>query len=119
MPSSWYSIVVDAREPGRLARWWAEVLGYSIVFEARDEVAIARDASTYPGMVFVSVPEEKAGKNRIHVDLNPDDQEAEVRRLEGIGARRVEVGQSCREPPARWVVLADPEGNEFCVLTHR
>ena len=88
MPSSWYSIVVDAHEPGRLAHWWAEVLGYQVVFEAVDEVAIARDTSTYPGMVFVSVPERKAGKNWIHVDLNPDDQEAEVRRLEGMGARR-------------------------------
>lgn len=119
MPSSWYSIVVDAHEPGRLAHWWAEVLGYSVVFEAADEVAIARDPSTYPGMVFVPVPEGKTVKNRIHIDLNPDDQEAEVRRLEGMGARRVEVGQARREPPARWVVLTDPEGNEFCVLTAR
>ena len=109
MPSSWYSIVVDAHEPGRLARWWAEVLAYQVVFEAADEVAIARDTSTYPGMVFVPVPEGKTGKNRIHVDLNPDDQEAEVSRLEGMGARRVEVGQSRREPPPRWVVMADPE----------
>lgn len=119
MPSSWYSIVVDARDPGRLGRWWAEVLGWSVVFESLDEVVIARHGSTYPGMIFVPVPESKTGKNRIHVDLNPDDQEAEVGRLEAMGARRVEVGQSRREPPARWVVMADPEGNEFCVLTPR
>ncbi|MDR3082128.1 MAG: VOC family protein [Streptomyces sp.] len=119
MASSWYSIVVDARDPIRLAHWWAEVIGYEVVFESPDEAAIARDHETYPGMVFVPVPEDKSLKNRIHIDLNPDNQEAEVHRLEGMGARRVEVGQSQRRPPASWVVMADPEGNEFCVLTAR
>jgi hypothetical protein len=59
------------------------------------------------------VPEDKAGKNRLHIDLRPDDQAAEVARLEGLGARRIEVGQG---PAANWVVMADPAGNEFCVL---
>jgi hypothetical protein len=66
-------------------------------------------------MVFVNVPEAKTLKNRLHIDLNPDDQTAEVARLEGLGATRVDVGQG----EVRWVVMADPEGNEFCVLTAR
>nr|WP_231747718.1 VOC family protein [Auraticoccus cholistanensis] len=78
-----------------------------------------------PGLVFVPVPEGKQVKNRLHLDLAPwgeDDQEAEVARLVGLGARRVDVGQSERpgaDQPPTWVVLADPEGNEFCVLSAR
>ncbi len=71
-----------------------------------------------PGLVFVPVPEAKQVKNRLHIDLAPrahDDQAAEVARLEAMGAKRVDVGQG----DARFVVLADPEGNEFCVLTSR
>ena len=70
--------------------------------------------------MFISVPEGKTVKNRLHLDVSPPpdgDQEAEVRRLEALGARRVSVGQ---DPGAvSWVVMADPEGNEFCVLTPR
>jgi len=116
MASRWYTVIVDAADPGRLARFWAAVLDYEIVFEQPDEVVIARDRQTYPGMVFVPVPEAKAAKNRLHIDLNPDDQTAEVARLEGLGARRADVGQT---DAVTWVVMADPEGNEFCVLTAR
>jgi predicted enzyme related to lactoylglutathione lyase len=119
MPSKWYTIVVDARDPVRLAHWWAEVLGYQVVFESPSETVIAADRNTYPGLVFVPVPEEKTVKNRLHIDLNPDDQAAEVQRLLGLGATHADVGQSAADPPVRWVVLADPEGNEFCVLTAR
>ena len=55
---------------------------------------------------------EKAGKNRVHLDLRPDNQEAEIRRLEDLGATRIDIGQQ----DVAWVVMADPEGNEFCVL---
>lgn len=58
------------------------------------------------------VGEQKAGKNRVHFDLRPDDQDAEVRRLEQLGASKIDIGQG----DAPWVVMADPEGNEFCVL---
>ena len=58
------------------------------------------------------MPEDKKGKNRLHVDLRPDDQDAEVARLESLGATRADIGQG----ETRWVVMADPEGNEFCVL---
>jgi predicted enzyme related to lactoylglutathione lyase len=116
MGSRWYTLVVDSMDPARLARWWAEVLDYQIVYEAPDEVVIARDEKTYPGLVFVPVPETKQVKNRLHIDLNPDDRDAEVERLVNMGARHVDVGQG---DEVTWVVLADPEGNEFCVLRAR
>lgn len=129
MSIRWYTVVVDCRDVAAQARWWAEVLDWRIVYEAADEVVIVppralddtRDIPVDergPGLVFVPVPEGKAVKNRLHLDLAPfagDDQAAEVARLEALGARRVDIGQS--EVP--WVVLADPEGNEFCVLTSR
>jgi catechol 2,3-dioxygenase-like lactoylglutathione lyase family enzyme len=118
MASHWWSVVVDCADAKAQAYWWAEVLGFSVVFEAPDEVVIAggtEEEPKLPGLCFVPVPEGKSVKNRLHIDLNPDDQDAEVARLEALGARRVDVGQQ----DARWVVLADPEGNEFCVLTAR
>jgi hypothetical protein len=125
----WYTVVVDCHDVAAQARWWAEALGWKIAYEAEDEMVIvpprALDESRQipveeqgPGLVFVPVPEAKTVKNRLHIDLAPfagDDQAAEVARLEGLGATRVDIGQGDRP----WVVLADPEGNEFCVLTSR
>ncbi|KRV49348.1 glyoxalase [Wenjunlia vitaminophila] len=111
-----HQIAVDAHDVPGLARWWAEVLRYQILFEAEDEVVIGEDATTRPGLCFLPVPEGKTVKNRLHLDLAPDDQAAEVARLEGLGARRVGIGQG---DDVTWVVLADPEGNEFCVLRPR
>jgi predicted enzyme related to lactoylglutathione lyase len=116
MPSQWYTTVVDAADPAALARFWAAVLDYQIVYEAPDEVVIAKDEHTYPGLIFVPVPEAKSVKNRLHIDLNPDDRDAEVARIIDLGATRADVGQS---DEVTWVVLADPEGNEFCVLRAR
>jgi hypothetical protein len=113
MGSQWSQVVVDALDPVRLARWWAEVLGYQVLAEKPDEVVIAPGPGTRPELVFVAVPDPKDGKNRLHLDLTPDDQDAEVERLLDMGARHVDIGQS---RSASWVVLADPEGNEFCVL---
>ena len=115
MPSSWEQIVVDAEDPARLARWWAEALGYVLVDENPDEVEIRRTLDQLPGLVFVVAADPKKVKNRLHIDLRPDDQEAEVERLVDMGARPVDIGQ--KDQP--WVVLADPEGNEFCVLSSR
>jgi predicted enzyme related to lactoylglutathione lyase len=115
MPSSWEQIVVDAEDPARLARWWAEALGYVIVHEAPDEVEIRRDPYTLPGLLFGSSPDAKTVKNRLHIDLRPDDQESEVERLVDMGARPADIGQG----DVPWVVLADPEGNEFCVLSSK
>jgi hypothetical protein len=106
--------VVDAVDPARLARWWAEVLDYHVLHEVSDEAHIGPDSSARPSLVFIGVPEVKSGKNRLHLDLSPDDREAEVERLVDMGARHVDLGQP---EHASWTVLADPEGNEFCVLT--
>jgi predicted enzyme related to lactoylglutathione lyase len=115
MPSRWYTVVVDCTDPLKVANFWAAVLGYQVVYSAPDEVVIAKDEHTYPGLVFVPVPEGKSVKNRLHIDLNPDDQSEEVDRLIGLGAKRMDIGQG----DVTWVVLADPEGNEFCVLRAR
>jgi predicted enzyme related to lactoylglutathione lyase len=113
MVSRWENLVVDAQDPARLARWWAEALGYQITYEKPDEVEIRRTPDELPGLIFVPVPEQKRVKNRLHIDLRPHDQEGEVERLVNMGARHVDVGQG---EDVSWVVLADPEGNEFCVL---
>ena len=115
MSLEWEQVVVDTRDPRPLALWWAVALGWVVTYDTEDEVEIRPDADTLPGLLFVAVTHMKAGKNRLHVDLRPDDQDVEVSRLLALGARRVDIGQG--EVP--WVVLTDPEGNEFCVLSSR
>ena len=116
MGSQWESLVVDAEDPARLARWWAAALGYRITSEEPDRVEIRRSAGEQPGLVFVPVGEPKHAKNRLHLDLRPSDREAEVERLVDMGARHTETGLP---EGAGWTVLTDPEGNEFCVLAPR
>jgi hypothetical protein len=111
-----WTIAVDAANPHDLGHWWADILHWKVFYEDDNEVVISTPDERFPGIVFVPVPEEKAGKNRVHLDLVPDDRDAEVSRLERLGARRVDIGQTGEET---WVVLADPEGNEFCVLRAR
>jgi len=111
-------ICVDARDPSSLASFWQEVLGWRRTHEEPDEVVLEPPAGSaedgvVPDLLFLKVDDPKTVKNRLHIDLRPDDQGAEVERLEALGAARVSVGQSAE---ATWVVLADPEGNEFCVL---
>ena|SRR3989442_8466603 len=118
MSLSIQSVTVDAHDLRGLAEFWAAALGWRITVEEDDEVAIEPPEGTtsslpFPDLLFVPVPDDKTVKNRWHLDLRPDDQEAEVRRVEELGARRVQVGQG---PEATWVVMADPEDNEFCVL---
>ncbi|MFB7713776.1 VOC family protein [Streptomyces sp. NPDC056105] len=113
MTSSLYQVVVNTRDLPAQARFWCQVLDWKVLFEAEDEIVIGADATTLPGFCFVPVGEGKAVQNRLHIDLSPDDRDAEVERLIGLGARRVDVGQG---EDVTWVVLADPEGNEFCVL---
>lgn len=73
----------------------------------------SREEGVVPDLLFLRVPEDKASKNRLHLDLRPRDQAAEVARLEQLGAVRADVGQGA---DVSWVVMSDPEGNEFCVL---
>jgi len=111
-------LAVDSTDPAALATFWAETLGWRRTYEDEDEVVLEPPAGSpedgvVPDLIFLRVPEDKAGKNRLHLDLRPVDQAAEVARLEALGARRVSVGQG---DDVTWVVLADPDGNEFCVL---
>jgi hypothetical protein len=124
MSVRWYSVVVDCADVAAQSRWWAGVLDWKIIYEADDEVVVVPphaavgESGQGPGLIFVPVPEGKTAKNRLHIDLAPpagQDQEAEVRRLEALGARRVDIGQG----EVSWVVMADPEDNEFCVLSPR
>ena len=111
-------ICIDSTDPARLADFWEAALGWRRTDEEPDEIVLEPPAGSaedgvVPDLLILRVPEEKAGKNRLHLDLRPEDQAAEVARLEGLGARRADVGQG---PDVTWVVMADPDGNEFCVL---
>lgn len=116
MAVRWFSVVVDCDDPVALAEWWATVLGFRVVYRNEREVDIAADAASFPGLAFLRTPDRKRSKNRLHLDLNPDDHAAEVARLLELGATRVDVGQG---DSVDWVVMADPEGNEFCVLARQ
>ncbi|GAA4924477.1 VOC family protein [Streptomyces coeruleoprunus] len=113
MAVSLYQICIDAHDIAGLARFWAQVLDWKVLYEDDEEVVIGTGPHALPGIVFLPVPEGKTVKNRLHLDLTPDDQDAEVARILALGARRADVGQG---DEVSWVVLADPEGNEFCVL---
>lgn len=131
MTLRWYTVVVDCRDIAAQARWWAQTLDWMIVHEDEHEAVIipryaspetvaAQEWHTQPqGMVFVPVPEDKIVKNRLHIDLAPhtsQDRDAEIDDLLARGAKRADVGQG---DDVTWTVLADPEGNEFCVLSSR
>jgi hypothetical protein len=120
-------LAIDCADPSGLARFWCAVLGYVVQDEEDGLVTIGspevpdgkhRRGPVPPTLTFALVPEGKVVKNRVHLDVNPTDreQDEEVRRLVGLGARPADVGQSGAES---WVTLADPEGNEFCVLAGR
>jgi predicted enzyme related to lactoylglutathione lyase len=118
MAIRWQCVCVEANDPSRLAAFWTEVLGWRQTHEDPDEVVLeppegSREDGVAPDLLFLRVPQPKGGKNRLHIDLRPDDQAVEVARIEALGGRRVDVGQGT---DVTWVVLADPEGNEFCVL---
>jgi len=111
----WEQVIVDAADPVALGRWWARALGWTVVNDDPEDFEIRPAPDRVPGLLFVRVPESKSVKNRLHLDFRPDDQRAEVDRLLALGARHADVGQG----EQTWVVLADPEGNEFCVLRSR
>ena len=116
MPLTIDWLAFDAADPKSLARFWLEALDdYVLSYEddEGDEVAISPTGRDAWNILFLKVPDKKAVKNRLHLDLRPKDQEAEVERLLALGAKKVDVGQS---DDVTWVVMADPEDNEFCVL---
>ena len=127
MASKFTELAIDCADPSGLARFWCSVLDYKVRDEDDGIVTIGSPmvpgGENHPGPVpptltFARVPEGKTVKNRLHLDVNPTDreQDEEVRRLLHLGARHADVGQTGDES---WVTLADPEGNEFCVLADR
>ena len=112
------TLTVDCANPAPIARWWAEALGWHVTYEGNDEVVIEPTGEPHPGdcvpcLLFIKAPDAKSAKNRLHLDLLPDDRDAEVARLEALGAKRIDIGQG---PDVTWVVMSDPFENEFCVL---
>ena len=107
-------LVLDTQEPTALAPFWAAALGYVVLGEAGNYVLLLPDGRPGPKLLLQRVPEPKAGKNRMHLDLHTPDIEAEAARLEGLGARRLEP-DAMDEHGTKWVLMADPDGNEFCV----
>ena len=107
-------LVLDCAEPDRLAEFWSATWGYVTLGEAGRYALLVDETGIKPKLLLQRVPEAKAGKNRMHLDIETSAVGYEARRLEALGARRVE-GDARSEHGTRWVVLADPEGNEFCV----
>jgi hypothetical protein len=133
MTSRFSELVIDAHDLRKLAEFWCAVLDYKILDQEPDVLEIgpkdfdadpgpalveqwkerARAKPPTPTIVFVSVPEEKVAKNRLHIDVSPlGDHQQEVERLLALGATHADIGQG----DVRWTVMRDPEGNEFCVL---
>jgi catechol 2,3-dioxygenase-like lactoylglutathione lyase family enzyme len=105
-------VCIDAADIHALGQWWADVLGWPTEVTGDGDVVLRAPEGLGPDWLFLAVPEGKTSKNRIHFDFTPDDQRAEVDRLVAMGARHVDIGQGDQS----WVVLVDPEGNEFCIL---
>ncbi len=116
---SLHHVVIDAHDLPGLARFWSQVLDWPILSEREREVVIGPADDAPIGICFMPSSDDKLVKNRVHLDLNPGreatagERDAEIERLIALGARRVDVGQRGDET---WIVLADPEGNEFCVV---
>jgi hypothetical protein len=116
------AVIVNCHDPGRLAEFWAEVLGWRVTITGDPEWGIeppagSREDCVVPDMLFLQVPDDKLGPNRLHIDLRPADgadQATEVARLEALGETRDDDGQG---DDLSLVVMADPEGNELCVLS--
>jgi predicted enzyme related to lactoylglutathione lyase len=120
MASVLREVIVDCRDPKALARFWSEVLDWPLVEDKRGYCWLSstgEPTAPAPLLVFVPVPEPKTTKNRVHIDVNPSgcEPDEELERLLALGATLVDVGQV----DVPWYVLADPEGNEFCLLARR
>jgi predicted enzyme related to lactoylglutathione lyase len=115
MPVRLHHIVIDTHDLPALARFWAQALGWQVLSEREREIVIGPAQDAPVGMCFMPVTGPKTVKNRVHLDLTSSaaDRDQEIDRLIALGARRVDIGQTGAES---WTVLADPEGNEFCVV---
>ena len=110
-----HHVVIDAHDLRGLADFWAAALRWRVLSSREREVVVGPDDDAPVGLCFMPSPDVKVVKNRVHLDLTTeaDDRDAEIERLIGLGARRVDIGQTGEES---WLVLSDPEGNEFCVV---
>ena len=108
-----HTLTIDCDDAVVVSRFWCSLLGYAVVPNHTDLIATASPTGSGPGMLFTWAGAPTSGKNRLHLDLRPLDQEIAVRRATELGARPVDIGQSGDES---WVVLEDPEGNVFCIL---
>ena len=111
-------ITIDSEDLQLVSNFWSEVLGWRITHTSEDEIVIEPPIGSpleniAPDILFIKVPNSKKTKNRMHFDLRPDDQLTEVARVEHLGATKVDIGQGDEVP---WIVMSDPEGNEFCIL---
>jgi hypothetical protein len=115
MPVTLHHVVVDTHDLPSLARFWSRALGWPVLSERENEIVIGPDVNAPIGMCFMPVSDVKRVKNRVHLDVTTSagDRGSEIERLISLGARRVDIGQTGQES---WTVLADPEGNEFCVI---
>jgi predicted enzyme related to lactoylglutathione lyase len=116
MPAQIHHIVIDAHDLRALANFWAEALGWNVLSVRETEVVVGTSINAPLGLCFMPAgATSKVSKNRVHLDMTTtaEDRDAEIERLIAIGARRVDIGQTGEES---WDVLADPEGNEFCVV---
>ena len=104
-------VVIDCTDPAALAAFWAEALAYDNVGQFDQYVVLLPREPGHPPVILQGVPEAKRGKCRVHIDIRADDVEVEARRLEALGASRIDIGQG----EQAWITMADPEGNEFCV----
>jgi predicted enzyme related to lactoylglutathione lyase len=115
MPLRLHHIVIDAHDLPMLGRFWAQALGWQILSEREREIVIGTEENAPIGICIMPVTDPKRVKNRLHLDIttSASDRDTEIERLLGLGAHKVDIGQTGAES---WIVLADPEGNEFCVV---
>lgn len=107
------SVVFDSANPARVAEFWAGATGYELRFSNEETSILVHPEKVGPVLHFQKVPEARSGKNRVHVDMQTPDLEAEETRLIGLGASKQ---RTVEEGGFRWSVMNDPEGNEFCVV---
>ena len=113
-PNHHFGLVLDCDDPQRLAEFWATALDYVNVGSAGAYVALYPRVGNGPKLLLQRVTDAKTAKNRMHIDIDAADIEAEAERLTRIGAQRT-TETSCHEHGNNWIVMADPEGNEFCI----
>lgn len=107
-------ITFDSENPSIPGKFWSEALGWQISI-SNDEEVVVENPNGGADLLFLKNPDPRMVKNRVHLDIRPENQTVEVARLENLGAKRIEIGQS-KDPRTSWVVMEDPEGNIFCVL---